>query len=80
VVSAGLLALVFAVERMHLKLLLAVPLVLLSFVGYALLFWALAVDDEDRSTISALRKRVSGILAGRRTTPAIAITSNNTAL
>jgi O-antigen/teichoic acid export membrane protein len=80
VVSGGLLALVFAVESMHLKLLLTVPLILLCFVGYALMFWVFAVDDEDRSTIFALRKRVSGILTGRRATPAMQMTSNNTAL
>ena len=78
--SGGLLALVFAVESMHLKLLLAVPLILLSFVGYALMFWAFAVDDEDRITISALRKRVSGMLWGRSAAPAMPVASNNTAL
>jgi O-antigen/teichoic acid export membrane protein len=80
VVSGALLALLFAVESMHLKLLLAVPIILLSFVGYALMFWVFAVDDEDRGTISALRTRVSGILTGRRATPPMPVTSNNTAL
>jgi O-antigen/teichoic acid export membrane protein len=80
VVSGGLLTLVFAVESMHLKLPLAVPLILLCFVGYALMFWFFAVDDEDRTTIFALRKRAFGMLTGRRATPAMQMTSDNTAL
>jgi O-antigen/teichoic acid export membrane protein len=80
IVSGALLALVFAIESMHLKLLLAVPLILLSFVGYVLMFWAFAVDDEDRGTIAIVRTRVSGILTGRRATPPLPITGNNTVL
>jgi hypothetical protein len=79
-VSGALLALVFAIESMHLKLLLAVPLILLSFVGYVLMFWVFAVDDEDRGTIAIVRTRVSGILTGRRATPPLPITGNNTVL
>jgi hypothetical protein len=79
-VSGALLALVFAIESMHLKLLLAIPLILLSFVGYVLMFWVFAVDDEDRGTISVLLMRGTGILTGRRATPPMPITSNNTVL
>src|SRR6266403_3044577 len=50
-VSAGLFLAVFAVHTMHLNLLLAVPLVVLCFVVYAVAFWVFAVDDEDRITI-----------------------------
>ena len=67
-VSGGLMALVFGIESLHLKLLLAVPLIVLCFAVYALMFWVLAIDGEDRTTIYALRKRAAGILTGRRAT------------
>ena len=78
--SAGLLALVFAIESMHLKLLLTVPLLVLCFAVYVLMFWIVATDHEDRTTIYAMRKKAAGILTGRRTTPAMQITGNNTAV
>jgi hypothetical protein len=79
-VSGGLFALVFAVESLHLKLLFTVPLTLLCFVVYVPVFWIFAIDEEDRTTIYALRKRAFGILTGRPVTPAMQITGNNTAL
>jgi hypothetical protein len=55
---------------MHLKLLLAVPLILLCFAIYVVAFWVLAVDDEDRITIFSLRERALAILNGKRVVPA----------
>jgi O-antigen/teichoic acid export membrane protein len=78
-VSGGLLALVFTVESLHLKFLFTVPLIILCFAFYVLMFWILAIDGEDRTTIYALRKRAAGILTGRRATPAME-TGNGTAL
>jgi O-antigen/teichoic acid export membrane protein len=78
-VSAALLALVFGVEFMHLKLAMTVPLVVLCLVIYLLMFWIFAIDEEDRTTIYALRTRAFGILTGRRATPALQITGDNPA-
>ena len=68
--SAGLFVAVFSVHSLHLKLLLAVPLILLCFVAYVIAFWVLAVDDEDRITIFGLRERALALLSGRRAAPA----------
>ncbi len=78
-VSTGLFALIFGVQSLHVKLLYAVPLIVLCFVVYVLAFWIFAIDDEDRSTIFAWRQKAFGILAGRRATPAMQVT-NNTAV
>jgi O-antigen/teichoic acid export membrane protein len=69
-VSAGLFLAVFTVHSMHLKLLLATPLILLCFVIYVVAFWVLAVDDEDRITIFGLRERALALLNGKRVVPA----------
>ena len=79
-VSAGLFLAVFSIHSMHLKLLLAVPLVLLCFVIYAVLFWVFAVDDEDRITIFGLRERALALLSGRRgVAGAVPVTGNDAA-
>jgi hypothetical protein len=79
-VSGLLLALVFSVHTMHLKLLLSVPLVILCFVVYVLTFWVFAIDHEDRTTIYALRQRAAGILTRRHAAPVLQITPDNTAV
>jgi O-antigen/teichoic acid export membrane protein len=79
-VSGLLFALVFAVHTMHLKLLLAIPLVILCFGVYVLTFWAFAIDHEDRTTIYAFRQRAAGLLTGRRASPVMQITPDNTAV
>src|ERR1700730_10987714 len=79
-VSAGLFALVFGVQSMHLKLIYAVPLIVLCFMVYVPAFWIFAIDKEDRTTIYAWRQKAFGILTGRRATPALQIASNNAAL
>ncbi|HEY4817328.1 MAG TPA: oligosaccharide flippase family protein [Candidatus Acidoferrum sp.] len=76
-VSAGLLAAVFTIQSTHLKLLLAAPLTLLCFLVYAVVFWAVAVDEEDRTTISSLRERTLAILRSRRRTSALQVTGND---
>jgi O-antigen/teichoic acid export membrane protein len=78
--SAGLFAAVFSIHSMHLRLWLAIPLILLSFAAYAVAFWVLAVDHEDRITIFGLRARALAILNGRRavSTP-IPLTGNDAA-
>jgi len=78
--SAGLFFAVFVLHSMQLKLLLAVPLVLLCFVIYAILFWVFAVDTEDRITIFGLRERALALLNGRRAVPgAVPVTGNDAA-
>ncbi len=79
-VSGLLLALIFSVHTMHLKLLLSVPLVILCFVVYVLTFWVFAIDHEDRTTIYALRQRAAGILTRRHAAPVLQITPDNTAV
>jgi O-antigen/teichoic acid export membrane protein len=78
--SGGLLAVVLAVASMHLRLLLALPLVVLSFLGYAVMFWIFAVDEEDRTTIYGLRARVFAMLRARRSATAMQISGNDAAL
>jgi O-antigen/teichoic acid export membrane protein len=79
-VSGALLALVFGVALMHVKLSIAVPLIVLCLLFYVLMFWMLAVDEGERITMYALRTRVFEILTGRRETPSIQLTGDNTAL
>jgi len=78
--SGGLLAVVLAVASMHLRLLLALPLVVLCFLGYAVMFWIFAVDEEDRTTIYGLRARVFAMLRARRSATAMQISGNDAAL
>jgi O-antigen/teichoic acid export membrane protein len=80
-VSAGLFLAVFSVHSLHFKLLLAVPLILLCFAAYAVAFWVLAVDDEDRITIFGLRERALALLSGRRSAPVavVPLTGNDAA-
>ena len=78
--SGGLLAVVLAVASMHLRLLLALPLVVLCFLGYAVMFWIFAVDVEDRTTIYGLRARVFAMLRARRSATAMQISGNDAAL
>jgi O-antigen/teichoic acid export membrane protein len=77
--TAGLFFAVFAVHSMHLKLLLAAPLVVLCFVVYAIIFWIFAVDDEDRITIFGLRERVLALLSGRRPNAILPLPGNDAA-
>jgi O-antigen/teichoic acid export membrane protein len=78
--SAGLFSAVFFLHSMHLKLLLAAPLVLLCFVVYAVAFWVFAVDHEDRITIFGLRERALALLNGRRAVAgAVPVTGNDAA-
>jgi O-antigen/teichoic acid export membrane protein len=79
-VSGGLFALVLAVASMHVKLILAVPLILLCFACYAVMFWIFAVDEEDRTTIFGLRERVLALLRARRSVTALQITSDDATL
>jgi O-antigen/teichoic acid export membrane protein len=79
-ISGGLLALIFAVQAMHFKVLLTVPLIILCFMVYVLTFWVFAIDPEDRTTIYALRKRAAGVLTRRRAAPVMQITPDNTAV
>jgi O-antigen/teichoic acid export membrane protein len=73
-VSGGLMALIYVVQSMHLKVVETLPLVVLCFVVYVPAFWVVAIDEEDRTTIHALRKRAFGIFLGRRATPAVQVT------
>jgi O-antigen/teichoic acid export membrane protein/glycosyltransferase involved in cell wall biosynthesis len=67
-VSAGLLAAVFLIHSAHLKLIFSAPLTMLCLLLYAMLFWAVAVDEEDRTTFSSLRERVFAMFPGRANT------------
>jgi O-antigen/teichoic acid export membrane protein len=77
--SAGLFLAVFSVHSMHLSLVFAVPLILLSFAVYAVAFWVLAVDDEDRITIFGLRERALALLSGTPVAPAVMPLAENDA-
>jgi glycosyltransferase involved in cell wall biosynthesis len=66
VVSAALLAAVFLIRSSHVKLPVAAALTVFCFVVYAIAFWMVAVDEEDRNIISNIRHRVFAILPSRR--------------
>jgi len=68
--SAGLLAVVFVIQSVHLSLLLAASLTIVCVLAYAIVFWVVGVDDEDRTTISSLRDRMFATLGTQRTTSA----------
>jgi hypothetical protein len=65
---------------MHLKLLLAGPLIVLCFLVYLIMFWIFAVDEDDRTTIYALRARVFAMLRARRSATAMQISGNDASL
>ena len=65
--SAALLGLLVAMERFHLKLLVAVPFALTCFAVYLIAFWFMAFDQRDRLAIDGLRQRGLAVLRGRTT-------------
>jgi O-antigen/teichoic acid export membrane protein len=79
-ISAALFALIFAVGSMHLRLSLDIPLIALCFLGYAVMFWSFAVDEEDRTIIDVFRKKAFGIVTGRRAPAALPVTGTDAAL
>ena len=76
--STALLLFVSGVEFLHLKVLITVPLILIAFTAYALMFWIFAIDREDRSTIYESRGRAAAILT-RRPGPAVPVVVNEAA-
>jgi len=64
--SGALLAAVFLIHTSHVKLPVAAALTVLSFCIYAIAFWIVAVDEEDRAIISSIRARILAILPTRR--------------
>jgi O-antigen/teichoic acid export membrane protein/glycosyltransferase involved in cell wall biosynthesis len=65
-VSAGLLAAIFFIRSSHVQLPIAAALTLFSFLVYAIAFWIVAVDEEDRNIISSIRERIFAIMPRRR--------------
>jgi O-antigen/teichoic acid export membrane protein len=59
VTSAGLIAAVGVIASLHIHLGVSVLLVAASFVGYTILFWIFAVDEDDRLVIKKLWSQVS---------------------
>jgi len=78
--SGGLLAAVWVVKSAHFKLLFAVPLTVVCFLVYAIAFWVVAVDEEDRITIFSIRKKIFAILRNRPSAPALQVTGNDASL
>ena len=65
-VSGGLLAAVFLIHSSHVKLPIAAALTTFCFLMYAIAFWMVAVDEEDRAIISSIRERVLAIVPSQR--------------
>jgi O-antigen/teichoic acid export membrane protein len=55
--SGGLFLLVSTVRSIDSNLFVSVPIVLLSFVLYAVTFWILAVDDQEKTALTGLSQR-----------------------
>jgi O-antigen/teichoic acid export membrane protein len=77
ITSAALLGLLVAADRLHPKLLIAIPFALVCFTVYLIAFWSLAMDDRDRVVIDGLRQRAFNILRGRPTSPAIQVSGSD---
>ena len=75
--SAALLGLLIAMENLHLKLLVSIPLALLCFSVYLIAFWFMAIDQRDRLALGGMRQRALGILRGRTTAPAIQVSGTD---
>ena len=75
--SGGLFAVVAAIESLHARLFLTVPLLVVSFALYAVVFWVVSVDEDDRITLLGLRQRALSILRGRTAAPAMQLTGND---
>jgi O-antigen/teichoic acid export membrane protein/glycosyltransferase involved in cell wall biosynthesis len=65
--SGGLLAAVFLIHSSQVKLPIAAALTVVCFLVYAIAFWMVAVDDEDRTIIASIGERILAIWPGRRT-------------
>jgi O-antigen/teichoic acid export membrane protein/glycosyltransferase involved in cell wall biosynthesis len=63
--SVGLLAAVFLIRSSHVQLPVAAALTVVCFLVYAIAFWMVAVDEEDRNIISSIRERIFASLPGR---------------
>ena len=78
VTSGGLFFIVYAIKSLNAKLFVSIPLVLLAFVCYAVVFWLVSVDEDDRITIGGIRHRALAILRGRTAT-AVAVSEGEPA-
>lgn len=75
--SSGLVAVLFVINLLHVKLFVSVPLVLTCFACYAAIFWMVAVEEGDRAVINNLRERVLLFFRGKRPAAAIQMTGND---
>ena len=62
--SVGLFAVVFGVGSLSTSLFISIPLVLIAFACYAVIFWIVAVDEDDRITLDGLRQRALSVFRG----------------
>lgn len=77
--SAGLFGSVFFVHSLHLRLPLAVPLVVLCFAAFAYSFWVFAVESSDRVLVLSFRQRLSSMLNRQRSASAVPVVVNEAA-
>ena len=76
--SSGLVVALFAIDSLHARLFVSIPLVLACFVVYAAIFWMVAVEEADRAVIGGLRERALSLVTGKRNAAtAIQVTGNN---
>jgi O-antigen/teichoic acid export membrane protein len=60
--SAGLVIAVAMIASFHAKIMTSIALLIICFVLYAMLFWVVAVDEEDRVVINNLWSRGLSVL------------------
>ena len=73
----GLFLAIFTVQSFHEKLPIAILLALACTVAYVAIFWVIAVDQEDRTTIGGLRVRAFDLLRRRKASPAMQMTGTD---
>lgn len=57
VASGGLFVAVFLIESLHAKLYVSLILLILCFAGYTGIFWVVAVDNQERTSLKGLAER-----------------------
>jgi O-antigen/teichoic acid export membrane protein len=75
--SGGLVFAIALIESFHARLFVSAIFVALCILCYAAIFWAVAVDEEDRVTIGGLSQRALALVRGRETNPAVQMTGND---
>jgi O-antigen/teichoic acid export membrane protein len=76
-VSCGLFVAVLLIQTLRFPLIASLLLVVVCVIFYVGAFWVLAVDKEDRITISSLVQRAQTLIRGRQPAPVVQMTGTD---